>query len=260
MRPVLLISLVLITSVHAIIFHCTFSDQFNLIGIRYTCQGNAEISGDGETVSEVRGNHWPGRINFDVESVIMAFQEDFTRLPRGIHEFFPNLQVINWSAGNLEAITSEDLQMLPQMRLLNFHGNRIVTLHSNLFEHTPQMQYISFSNNLLQHTGLDLLTNMDNLTVAFFISNPCISTEALTREEVQELNLQLPIKCPPPPECPAECMAHFLELDEQFTSRVDALEEEVSELRRLIEQLVATTTPESARSLMGKSETANRVP
>lgn len=72
-----------------------------------------------------------------------------------------------------------------------------MTLDGDLFQHTPKLQEIDFSLNELEHVGHNLLAGLASLTVVDFSANPCISEEAETPEGIQELNLQLPIKCPP---------------------------------------------------------------
>lgn len=61
--------------------------------------------------------------------------------------------------------------------------------------YTRKLRHVSISYSHLQHVGHDLLTGLDDLKFAMFRGHPCIDMDAATKEEIEELNRQLPISC-----------------------------------------------------------------
>lgn len=143
----------------------------------------------------ITGNHLKGKSDKDVESLDLVFQF-LPQLPDGIEIFFPNLKIIQIYQSNLESI-SKDVLKFPNLLILYLGHNNLVTLDGDLFEFTPSLEEIWFDSNFPQHVGHDLFSNLDLLREAFFRSNPCIDRFAVTRQEVLNLNIELPISCPP---------------------------------------------------------------
>jgi hypothetical protein len=175
-------------------FDCQFrSHSFNYVGSFYTCFST--ITGTGSTLLEIKGTHEAGKSDSDIEGLIFENQP-LNDMPKGIENYFLNLKAIYIINSNLASISPSDL---PFPKLVYFfpQSNKISSVDGNLFVNNPKLIRIGFNNNEIQHVGRDLLTGLKDLKYVDFRVNPCINKEANTPEEIQELNRQLPISCPP---------------------------------------------------------------
>lgn len=130
-----------------------------------------------------------------VESLMVPNQE-LSQIPEGIETFFPNLRGFQIYDSKLQTI-SKDVLKFPSLQVLLLSGNELVTLDSDLFAFTPKLAEIWLGSNSLQHVGHNLFAGLNELAYAMFFGNPCINQNAVNRQEVLELNIQLPISCPP---------------------------------------------------------------
>lgn len=81
--------LVFISRVSSITLECSFSTDFDGL---YTCTDNSlSIDRNNEEIKEVKGNHFRGRTNENVLSVIFM-SSGMKRLPRGVFSNFKNLK------------------------------------------------------------------------------------------------------------------------------------------------------------------------
>jgi Leucine-rich repeat (LRR) protein len=182
----------------AVIFDCQFhfDIDWTFVGHVYTCEPKIthKIS-----KLEVKGTHKEGKNNSHVEGLAI-YAEPLVEIPEGIETFFPNLKGFVLFSTSISSISSDDLKFI-NLNFLQIYESRITTLEGNLFVNNRDLQFISFYSNQIEHVGHDLLTGLDNLKTVYFSNNPCINKDATTREAIEELNLQLPISCPPLPTC-----------------------------------------------------------
>lgn len=137
--------------------------------------------------------------------------------------------------------------LAPFSNLLHLE-NKLVSLNGDLFQHSRKLQTIYLDGNLLEHVRHDLLAGLTYLTSVYFEANPCINTKAHAAQQIQELNRQLPIQCPPldttkdppttttsttsePNECSPSCTSS--EGAQEMKKRIEALEKVVAELRSI---------------------------
>lgn len=192
------------------------------------------------------GNHYEGFSNEDVILLEVA-DHSLHVLPLGIIDFFPNLVGLRWFDGRLTSLTADDLEPFSKLRAVDFGRNRLTSIDGDLFRHNQDLDWLFFDENRLEHVGHDLLTSFPHLRRADFRMNPCIDVNANTTELIAELNLQLPISCPPleeettnapttlePVECPVECTDQISSLENSFTARVETLETKVFEQNEVI--------------------------
>lgn len=180
----------------AVEIKCSYDTAFWDVGPLYTCRGEVINPDNQKTVTEISGTHMDGRNFADVKAFTICNQKSLTTIPRGLEMIFPNLEAFRWSHGIISEIDASAFKKFSNLRVINLGDNKIVTLDYDLFHHTRKIQWIYFDNNLLEHVGHDLLTGLTDLTFVDFGMNPCIHAWADTPQEIQQINLQLPIECP----------------------------------------------------------------
>lgn len=205
-----------------------------------------------ETVTAIIGTHVEGKSNTDVRGFYIWRNEMSTQIIKNIENFFPNLEIINLQHANIFTIDSSTFEPFKNLFSIDLSSNKLVTLDGDLFRFTPKLQEISFYNNSLQHVGHGLLTGLSNLKVVDFQVNPCIHIEAKTPYDIRQLNLQLPIRCPPsnstpdpstttisstsePNGCPNTCTINeeaqeMKEMNVEMQNRIEELEKQMREL------------------------------
>lgn len=179
-------------------FQCEFKAAVwtSISGSHYNCLATIVNSGNLASLEEVTGNHLSGRSNFDVRSIHVEGDRTHNKIPRNLEKFFPNLLGLVWDDGNLTTISANDLKPFPYLRVLSIASNHVTKLDGDLFKYSPRLRYIRFHTNFFEHLGQDLLTDLNDLEWVDFTKNPCISMSASTTEQFEELNRQMPIKCP----------------------------------------------------------------
>lgn len=190
------ILLVLVSSAYGIVIECQFNINvtWDKADRRYLCE-KYSVSGNEPNLVNVTGQHIESLQNVDVEALSVISENELVRIPRGIDKFFPNLVVFRWMDGNLKVL--DDLKQFPNLVLLVLTKNKLVSLDVDVFQHTLKLQAIYLYDNLIAHVGLDLLTNLNELTSVYFVRNPCLTFSAYSAETLQELKELLPIRCPP---------------------------------------------------------------
>lgn len=199
----------------------------------YICGATITNVEDPTTVRNINGTHLAGRSNEDVRGFSVFLHDILTTIPTGIEKFFANLELFAWDNGNISTIDSSTFKPFPSLLFISLGNNKLISLDGDLLQHSRKLREIEFHGNLLEHVGHDLLTGLTDLTYADFESNPCINIRANTPEAIQELNRQLPIKCPLNPiiECPTTCM-------------IDEIMDRIAELERADPQTTTISAPD----------------
>lgn len=233
-----------------VIFDCQFIiyGGFPVLGNLYTCQPNVHASESGSVLEDVRGNHLEVMSNRDVYSLYI-FRQDLTFIPKDIGKFFPNLKGIYYQNSNLSTISSDDLKPFTQLLAFEVYLGNLVSLDGNLFQHNINLQYISFSSNKIEHIGHNLLGGLNQLQMADFSRNICVSMYASGSEEIRELKEQLPILCPPNEvdECSDQLLvcsnenSNLLLENENLSKSNEKANDRIIELEMLVRELLAST-------------------
>lgn len=232
---------VLATFTSGVRIRCEYQmGDWNVLGRLYTCRGSVISDENPTIVTDVIGTHLAGDENSDVKGFwVLDGHESLTTIPKGLENFFANLQGFQWAYGNISSIDSSTFEPFSNLLRIGLQSNELVTLDGDLLQHTRKLHWISFSFNLLQHVGHDFLAGLTDLTYAYFQSNPCIHSEANTTQGVQDLNRLLPELCPPlatsldpptttvsttpePNVCPVRCTINE-EVDE-INNRIEGVE------------------------------------
>lgn len=186
-------------AVRGVVIQCNFltSNWGGSVGTIYYCAGAVTSAFNPTVVTNIQGQHAAGRGNADVFGITIDGDRSLSRFPKGIGGFYPNLTLLNWSQGNLTAITTDELEEFPNLRRIRLSINRIQYLEGDLFQRAQQLTLIELDNNAIQNVGYDLLTNLRQLDRVTFQQNPCINVVASSPQEIQALNVQLLQLCPP---------------------------------------------------------------
>lgn len=220
-----------------------------LEGKYYTCSAKVISVENPTTIAEITGTHWIAKTNADVRGFQMKYHKVLTAIPEGIEKFFKDLEAFWWLDGNISTIDSSTFKPFPNLQVINLYNNKLVSLDGDLFQHTRKLRAIHFERNLLEHVGHDLMTGLigpNGLLVVNFTSNPCTKGSSFDsdHQKIQEINLQLPIKCPPlfhptttaasatttiskdnnsePNECPISCMGRIEKLEKRIREMVSS--------------------------------------
>lgn len=189
-------------------------------------------------MEEIGGNHSNGKSAEVVEAFDNTQTLGSSSIPQNINKFFTNILVIRWGSSNLGTITAEDLKPFENLKELFLYFNKIVAIDGDLFRYNRKLQWIDFSGNKIEHVGKDLFTGLKDLKVVYFESNPCTEGIAYTPVAIQELNIQLPIRCPPFAATGAFTTISTTEAN-HCTARFET-NEELDELRRLLHKQTET--------------------
>lgn len=241
---------------HCAVFRCSYllGVWGEPLGNLYTCSSNELSLVNEKVLTQITGSHTSGMTNADVKGLWVYGQPHLKEIPSGIGNYFPNLLGFTWIYMNLTSISSEDLKPFPNLITLSLHHNHFVALDGDLLQHTRKLQVIFFDNNLLRHVGHDLLRGLVNLTRAQFSLNPCINMDARTPQEIQDLNLQLPISCPPLATtpapttttvstttesgiCPLACLGQFWTVEQEVSRHYDDLQKVDAKHTQTIDEL-----------------------
>lgn len=167
---------VLATITSGLKIRCKYFDE-----LHYVCFAEV-ISADNPTkVTEVSGTHLSGKSNADVTRFSIWAHRPLKTIPKGLGNFFPNLELFHWPNGLIASIDSSTFSPFPHLLDIDHSFNELVTLDGDLFKNTRKLQVIYFSGNKLKHIGHghNLLTELYDLRNASFSSNPCINATAI---------------------------------------------------------------------------------
>lgn len=145
----------------------------------YSCFGTIWTTCDNSSVCmAVSNDHINGKTNDQVEYLAI---KSATKLPEGIHKFFPNLIALGVGPGHLEEISYNDLRY-PKLKALYLHHNRLTKIYFDVFKFTPELAYVSLNNNRLTNVAYDIFDKLTKLRTAFVDNNICISYQIHTNQ------------------------------------------------------------------------------
>ena len=176
--------------------------------------------------------------------LLIHYQTHLLRVPRNIFSSFPELVGFEIFNSSITSVSAEDFRGMTNLQLINIQKNRLVSLDGNLFSNTRRLQFIGFAENLIENSGNDLLTGLNQLITVIFLSNTCINRQATTPQQIAEMRSILPALCPPfsattistttssRPPISGECSADCLAIIESIRQKVFNQEQKIENLSR----------------------------
>lgn len=256
MKLVAITILAALSCVNGFSLNCAFTNSaWPTLGVAYTCraQRSLRITAANQYLREVTGTHVGELTNADVMMVNFDDLDFLETFPRGLADFFPNLQGIRIYESYIVDLVGDELSSYPNLKWFSFMDGEITRVPGNFFAYNPDLVHISFYENYIRHVGENLfasLYNVSTLEHVDFRDNRCISQRAVTPGQVPQLidNLlsscpDIPENTPLPPGCEAGDTYHricALESQvESLTTTVDFLNQENYAIRTELEQIWA---------------------
>lgn len=179
------------------IFYCHFRHgNWAVVEEIYNCEVSVVENPEIAEVTGIIGNHLPGFSNNDVEG-FYAYGRGLDLFPSNLEAIFPKIIAFVFAHNQFTSISSDDLAPWTNLRLLRVDDNKIGTVDGNLFKSNRKFEYLDFDSNLIENVGLNLLRDLNELAIASFENNPCISFSRDTPQGIEELIAKLLTQCPP---------------------------------------------------------------
>lgn len=118
-------------------------------------------------------------------------------IPKNVAKHFTNIKVLVVARSGLKVVRQQDLEPLKKLENLYLDYNQIQSLDGNLFTFNPNIAYINFSNNQIKTIALDAFTPLKMIKELGFGENICLDKKANNENEVQELLIEMKLKCAP---------------------------------------------------------------
>lgn len=196
----LLVLFVALGAAHGIHLSCDFYFDYSEYGVlasTYYCLVTAMDFSDNPThITAVSGEHLSGFTSADVRKIYFYCDPyNFTALPKGLLDFFPNLQGFIIFGCPLNLVGNE-LEEYPGTILWAHGYTSLERIPGNFFAPTPKMQHVEIFRTQLKHVGVGLLDHLYDLSDAIFLQNTCIDQEVRGQGDMSELIHALREQCP----------------------------------------------------------------
>lgn len=155
-------------------------------------------------VDKIDGKHIKGNSNAKVKKIYIVDSPLMEFMPKGIEEFFENLDGISIKNCGLKVITQANLEPFPKLKYLWLDNNKLEVLASGLFRFNPRLHLVSFKQNQLTTIADNIFDPLTDLENADFTGNPCIDLKAGNRYAVRIVMREVSKKCQRPPEVKPE--------------------------------------------------------
>lgn len=145
-------------------------DRWHLLGDLLSCRGFIQKSGDENVVEALIS---PPVNNNEPVKALNLFEQKFTRIPRKLENFYPQLLALSFFKSDINVVSKYDLESFPHLQYLGFRGNKITTVPGDLFEFVPDLRDADFSWNPITSIGPQLLNYAPKIKYIHFFENTC---------------------------------------------------------------------------------------
>jgi len=151
----------------------------------YTCT-IIEVNGQRQELSKY-SMHLPGNSNKDVKIVRLMRTKNCSRIPKGLKQIFPNMEILIINDCKISEIDREDLKGLENLKELIVEHSPIYYLNSDVFKDLKELEVVMFHNTKLATIEANIFDNLKSLKAIYFIQNPSINAIY-----IKSLDLSLP--------------------------------------------------------------------
>lgn len=233
-----------------LVFDCFYDLElfFDDVKLLYTCSlpdgsldKGARVKHTNAThrdILEVTGPHVDGQNNTHVKQ-IHIYKHQFEYFPRGLTNYFENIEAIHAGMNNLAYLEKDDMKVFSKLRFLYLYNNVLSNLQSDVLEDNTKLEYVSFYNNHLAHIGSRLLTPLKSLKTAYFNKNICIDKQAVhNAREIHEIKLEISERCSDITD------EDLLTILKQNQEKIASLEEKIAQMSDQLNEFVASNRTE----------------
>jgi len=147
------------------------------VGFIYQCSVNNNldiITQESAEISEVSGSHQYSKPN-DYVLGFHARDKIIHVFPKGLENFFKNLELIYIQSCQLKEIHQADLKAFPKLVVFTLLSNKIKVIEKGLFDYNPKLEVVGFaSETRIIHIDPNVFDNLKKLSNFYFLSVPCI--------------------------------------------------------------------------------------
>jgi Leucine-rich repeat (LRR) protein len=116
-------------------------------------------------------------------------------IPGNMGKFFPKLEVLNWTRGDLDSLVLKDLSQFPHLKDLQLSYNNIKVLPDNVFSNTPDLEFLAIDNNRIFKMD-NIFSNLKKLIIMYITENPCTrSLPSTCSNNINEIKKNLKKHC-----------------------------------------------------------------
>lgn len=205
-----------------LVINCNFAQNDDY----YQCSvlnANVTFSKECREVFGIRGFHSIGKSHNDVKQ-ISFIGKTVKYFPRGITNFFKNIERVDIESASLKEITKDDLKEFgDKLKVLRFPTeNQIEIIKADLFIYNKKIEWINLTKNKIKHIENEVFDHLENLQQLHLTDNPCTSSsdEAYERSNLMTVIQSIEEKC-----------------KDQSYMIIEKLKEEIDELREKIRRL-----------------------
>jgi hypothetical protein len=192
-----------ISSVISLNISCEFKleEVFDTFGEQYTCKVDQITNWQEKKSFSLQYSNIHRHLDGMDERNVTAIHfgaSDLSYVPE-IHETFPNIETIIFRETNLISISRNDLKHFKNLLAFEIHGSKITELPIDLFFENTKLRFLTIryaSELKFLYTNMLLREKLSSLEYVNFYKSGCISEVAMSKTEVDKLNLKLSEICP----------------------------------------------------------------
>lgn len=186
--------LIVLKSINAITLECDFKDETTNWGISYTCVAKNFLTTLNErTVTEMKGQHVPGKTNDDVKK-FYVFKQSCPYLPLNVSSFFKNLDIYYVKNSNVQHVMRGDLDGFTTIKIFDVSHNPIEKIEGNLFEGQTSIEIVAFYECHLKIIDPRAFNPLFNLKEVHLDHNVCINYRTRSSDRLKQYEIETSIE------------------------------------------------------------------
>lgn len=141
--------------------------------------------GEEQAITGICREHETGKTDNDVKGITSYGLLNF--FPKHITNFFPNIEYVHFSHGNITAVTKDDLsQFNSKLKRLFLNYNKIEVIEADLLADQKDLEVFYINNNNLRHVEGKAFEGLKNLKTFYAFNNPCTAKDDHVKEDRDE--------------------------------------------------------------------------